>query len=153
MNHDHADAASVPPDEPDAVIGLDELVEAILLPHYDSHSDWTYWHRFVDLACVVFGLEGRTRWLQMAMEDIPSKLLPMEGAMEVPREVGQAYGTIRDIHERLGAARQQMQQLQREFFRGLLLSIDPKIERRTTTVGRLRQLGLPERTYHNWDDY
>lgn len=142
------------PDEPETVIGLDELVHAILLPNFDSDADWTYWRRLVDLTCVVFGLEGRTEWLRRAIGEIPSAVLPMfHGYMEVPEEIGAGLWGIADVSQRIKSIQEQMMELQREFFRGVLLAIDPTIERRSTTVGRLRELGLGERTYPDWDNF
>ena len=142
------------PDEPETVIGLDELVHAILIPNFDSDADQAYWRRLVDLTCVVFGLEGRTEWLRRAIGEIPSAVLPMfHGYMEVPEEIGAGLWGIADVSRRIKSIQGQMMELQREFFRGVLLAIDPTIEHRRTTVGRLRDLGLGERTYRDWDEF
>ena len=141
------------PDEPETVIGLDELVHAILIPNFDSDADWTYWRRLVDLTCVVFGLEGRTEWLRRAIGEIPSAVLPMHDYLEVPKEIGAGWWGIADVSQRINSIQGQMIELQREFFRGVLLAIDPTIEHRTTTVGRLRELGLGKRTYRDWDNF
>lgn len=142
-----------PGDDPDSRVGLDELVEAILHPHYSDGADWTYWRRLVDLSCVVFGLEGRTRHLEEALRNIRATIVPMSDYLEVPREVAAGFRAIPHYYERTSALKEQMMQLQREFFRGVLLALDPDIERKSTTVGRLRQLGLPERNVTDWDLY
>jgi len=142
------------PDDPETVIGLDELVHAILIPNFDRNADWAYWRRFVDLTCVVFGLEGRTESLQLAIkENHASAVLPMDGHMEVPEEIAAGMRGIAHVDRRIEFIQGQMKELQREFFRGVLLAIDPTIEHRRTTVGRLRELGLGERTYPDWDDF
>ena len=142
------------PDEPETVIGLDELVDAILIPNFDRNADWAYWRRFVDLTCAIFGLEGRTESLQLAIrENHASAVLPMDGHMEVPEEIAAGMRGIAHVDRRIEFIQGQMKELQREFFRGVLLAIDPTIEHRRTTVGRLRELGLGERTYPDWDNF
>jgi hypothetical protein len=141
------------PDDDSVVVGLFELVEAILIPDFERRADWVYWRRFVELTCLVFGLDGRTEFLREAMNDIRRRVLPMQSAMEVPREIAAGYAAIRGGMGRVSDLEEQLRELQREFFRGLLMSLDPTIEQRRTTVGRLRQLGLPHRRFISEVDF
>ena len=98
-------------DADDQRIGLAELVEAMLLPRYESDADWSYWSKLVDLTLLVFGLDGRTEWLQEALEQLPSRVLPFESAMEVPREIGEGYQSVTDCYRRTGEIKAQKRQI------------------------------------------
>jgi hypothetical protein len=132
-------------------VGLDELVEAIVILTLDDPEDLSYWRRFVDLTTVVFGLEGRTEYLWMAIEQAGARVLPFMKAMEVPPEIGAGFAAIADRRRRIEIVMLQVRDLQRQFFRGLLLDLEPDIAFRSTTKQRLRSLGLGEpQSFEDW---
>jgi hypothetical protein len=132
-------------------VGLDELVEAIVILTLDDPEDPTYWLRFVDLTTVVFGLEGRTEYLWMAIEQAGTRILPFMKAMEVPSEIGAGFAAIADRHRRIEIVMLQVRDIQRQFFRGLLLDLDPDLVFRSTTKQRLSSLGLGEpQSFEDW---
>ena len=139
--------------EDDSIVGLDELVEAMLIRAHDSNIDYTFWSKYIDLGLVVLGFEDRDWTIRMMLEDMPSRVVPFQGAMEVPEEYAAAIRATPDFYGRVEKLGRMIRGLQREFLRNTLLASNPSVIDRTTTVRRLRELGLPERRYISYDDY
>jgi hypothetical protein len=137
----------------DSIVGIDQLVEAILIRAHDSDIDYMFWTKFIDLSLVVLGFEGRDSTIRSMLEDMPYRVVPHQGAMEVPQEYAAAIQATPDFYGRVEELGNMIRDLQREFLRNTLLASDPSAIDRTTTVGRLRELGLPEQRYFSYEDY
>jgi len=137
----------------DSIVGIDELVEAMLLRAHDSNIDYTFWAKYIDLSLVVLGFEGRDSTIRMMLEDMPSRVVPFQGAMEVPEEYFEGIQATPNFYDRVQTIGLTMRELQREFLRNTLLASNPSAVDRTTTVRRLKELGLPERRHFSYEDY
>jgi hypothetical protein len=135
------------------VIGLSELVAAIVLPHHQPLAAWSYWKTYVRLVLEEFGLTVEKnrdiRWLDMAIQDLNGGFLPFMGALEVPKVVGMAFQTVGNISQ-IDA---QISNCQKRFIEALILAIDPGAQTRTTTLSHLRERGLIGEPYFEIEDY
>lgn len=140
----------------DDVVGVEHLVEAMLDRCHDSWADYGYLTRFIELVRQEFGLssdqDSRAHYLDMVLDELSGSVLPLQGAMEVPREIAAGYhaanrgGAIDDLRNRLRA-------VQERFLYGFFRAWRPDIDACSTTMAELRRRGLPERRYFDVDDW
>lgn len=134
------------------VLGVDDLVDALLKPKYDKFASRAYWNELAEYLIAELGrMSRRDRELfDRQVEGISGVLLPIEKYLEAPRALVEVYR----MTDRTAVAevKQQMRALQAKYLRDFLVVVDPAFETTTTTFGTLVERGFDASMESTVDD-
>jgi len=133
-------------------LGLDDLVEAILKPKYDTFASDQYWSEFARLLRDELGTvpESWRKLVDGNIRSLSARVLPIEGYLEAPKFIVDTWQAM--DQEALYDVKKRMRAVQADYLRSMFVALDPAFATRTTTFGVLVERGFDPEAESVLDD-